>query len=280
LTASVQNQKTKAKTSLRPYKIYEMSDGATTAETHGECWSGETVLENIELCQFQTILPGFLKHLPRHGRILESGCGLGRWVFYLRRKGFDVTGIDLARSAVEMAKAFDPSIPILLDDALHSQFPPGTFDAVISLGVVEHFEEGPQAAFTEIRRVLKDGGTLFISVPVQGLFRLFFTNRLKDLYRWYRKRKGIRFVFEEYRFNRNDFQKRLEAARFEVLDVVPDDFLPPKNLGLYADLTFLHHKNKKWELNAFGNALASVLRSISPWMQCAGAHWVCRKLPD
>jgi len=265
---------------VQPYKIYKLADASNAQETHGQCWAGESVPQNIELCECQTILPHLLKHLPKEGRILESGCGLGRWVFYLRQRGYSITGIDLARPAVEMAKAYDPSVPIFLNDVLQSQFPDQSFDAAISLGVVEHFEEGPQHALAELRRVLKDGGILCISVPVQNFFRIFFTNRLKDLYRWYRKRKGMRFVFEEYRFTRKDFQSRLEAARFEILEVAPDDFLPPKNLGIYADLRFLHSTKQKWELNAFGNALASVLRSISPWMACAGAHWVCRKLPD
>ena len=264
---------------MRPYKIYKLLEASPALETHGQCWTGESVAENIALCEFQTILPCLLKHLPRDARILESGCGLGRWVFYLRQKGFDITGIDLARPAVEMAKAYDPSVPILLDDVLQSQFPEQSFDAAISLGVVEHFEEGPQQALAELRRVLKDGGLLFISVPVQNWLRIFFTNRLKDLNRWRRKRKGMRFEFEEYRFYRKDFQERLQSARFEILEVVPDDFLSPKNLGLYADLQFLHSKERKWELNAPGNALAFLLRSISPWMACAGAHWVCRKLP-
>ena len=265
---------------MHPYKIYQPVGQAETLETHGQSWAGESVAENLQLCEYQTIGPFLLKHLPKDGRILESGCGLGRWVFYLQQKGFNLIGIDLARPAVAMAKAYDPSAPILLDDVLHSQFPDGTFDAAISLGVVEHFEEGPQRALAELRRVLKHNGLLLISVPVQNTLRRLFTNRLKDLYRWYRRRQGMSFTFEEYRFSQKEFRTYLEAAGFEILEVVPDDFRPPKNMGLYADFRFLQSRHKKWELNALGNALGALLRSVSPWVACAGMHCVCRKLPE
>lgn len=200
--------------------------------------------------------------------------------FFLRQRGFDVVGIDLAREAVAAAKAYDSSAPILVNDVLHSQFPNSTFDAAISLGVVEHFEEGPESALAELRRLLKGGGVLLISVPVQNFVRRLFTNPLKDLYRWYRRRRGVSFVFEEYRYTRKEFERCLEAAGFEIVDVVPDDFQPPKNLGLYADVRFVRSRHKKWELNALGNFIMFVLNGISPWAGCAGAHWICRKLPD
>jgi SAM-dependent methyltransferase len=261
---------------VRPYVIYRPLEGLHGAETHGQCWVGETVDENLELCEVQTIRPLLLKYLPRGGRILESGCGLGRWVVWLRRRGFDVTGIDLARAAVDTANAYDPSAPILLDDVLESRWPDESFDAAISLGVVEHFEDGPQRALAELRRVLKNDGTLLISVPLDTAFRRLFTHRLKDVYHWVRRCRGVRFAFEEYRFTRREFEECLAAAGFETLEVVPDDFLPPKNLGLFADFRLLRGRNK-WELNAAGNGLAAVLRAISPWLACAGAHWVCRK---
>ena len=262
---------------VAPYKIYRPATEHSAPETPGQCWFGESVSENIELCESQTILPSLLKYLPRNGRILESGCGLGRWVFYLKRKGFDISGIDLSQSAIDAAKAYDSAAPIQLDDVLHSEFPDASFDAVISLGVVEHFEQGPSQALAELHRLLKDGGLLFISVPINNLFRVTFVNPLKDLRRFCRARNGASVEFEEYRFTKNAFERYLAAANFEVLETVPDDFLPPKNLGLYADLRFFWSPTRKWELNPLGNIVNAVLRSISPWMACAGALWICRK---
>lgn len=258
------------------HKIYRVVDNTCDPETLGQCWAGESVQANIDLCEYQSIRPVLLKYLPREGMILESGCGLGRWVFYLRKRGYEVIGIDLAGTAVEMAKAHDATAPITLDDVLHSRFPNQQFAAAISLGVVEHFEEGPQQALAELHRVLRDGGILCISVPVQNLLRRMVTSRLKDLHRNNRMRQGTKFVFEEYRYTVSEFQKYLEAQGFEILEIVADDFLPPKNLGIYTDYRVLR-SGEKWELNALGNIINRLMRSISPWVACAGAHWVCRK---
>ena len=90
------------------FKMYHPKAEVEAAETRGQCWRGDTLEEGIELCRYQTIDRLFEKYLPRQGKILESGCGLGRWLFYLRKKGYDVTGIDLVEHAVHTAKAYDP----------------------------------------------------------------------------------------------------------------------------------------------------------------------------
>lgn len=261
----------------QPYKQYHPARRSAAHETRGQSWSGDSVEENISLCDSQTIEPVLIDALPRPGAILESGCGLGRWVFHLRRKGFDVTGIDLSMPAVQQALAYDPAAPIHCDDVLRSRFPDAFFAAAISLGVVEHFEEGPGKALDELKRVLKANGTLCISVPTQNLVRLLLTNRLKELYRWLKRRKGEDFVFEEYRYTRSEFSAYLQNAGFEILSMVPDDYLPPRNMGLFVDFPVLRHRHRKWELNTIGRVIQRILHSFSPWWTCAGTLWVCRK---
>jgi SAM-dependent methyltransferase len=261
----------------RPHIMYHPAREVTALATHGQSWQGETIEENIDLCKFQTIEPVLLHYLPHTGKVIESGCGLGRWVFYLRRTGFDIVGIDLAEDALDAAKAHDPTIPVFRDDVLRSSFPDGSFNAAISLGVVEHFEEGPQEALTELRRLLSSGGILCISVPTQNLLRLLVTNHLKTLYRWLRTLRGERFVFEEYRYSRSAFSALLREAGFTIVTMVPDDFCPPKNIGLYVDFPFFRHRHRKWHLNVAGNFLRMIMNAVSPWWTCAGTFWVCRK---
>jgi len=266
---------------MPPYKFYGPVRDSEAPKTLGQWWRGESITESIELCEYETTYPVFFKYLPREGRILESGCGTGRWVFHLRQKGFNVTGIDLARDALEMAKAYDPSAPVLLDDVLHSRFADHSFDAAISLGVVEHFEEGPQRALAELRRILKDDGILLISVPINNPVRRLLFNRLRAMYAWYLMRKGTwkAVAFQEYRYTRKEFRNYLEGAGFEILEVAPQDFRPPKNMGLYTDFRSFQSRHKRWELNALGKLVFAVLRSVSPWVACSGVLWVCRKSP-
>ena len=264
-------------TQPRAFVMYHPARNVAALATHGQSWQGESLEENIALCPLQTIEPVLLAHLPRSGKIVESGCGLGRWVFYLRAKGYDIVGIDLADDALQAARAYDPSVPVLRDDVLNSSFPAGSFDAAISLGVVEHFEEGPQGALAELRRLLRPGGILCISVPTQNLIRRVATNPMKTLYRWLRTSRGETFVFEEYRFTRKQFSGLLREGGFEIITMVPDDFRAPKNIGLVVDFPFLRHRSEKWRLNPAGDLLRSLTALFSPWWTCAGTLWVCRK---
>jgi len=258
------------------FKMYHPKAEVEAAKTRGQCWRGDTLEDGIEVCRYQTIDRIFEKYLPRKGKILESGCGLGRWVFYLRKKGYDVTGIDLVEQAVQTARAYDPEAPVFVDDVLHSRFPDDLFAAVISLGVIEHFEEGPEEALAEIKRVLSNDGLLFLSVPTQNLFRLLLINHLKRIKMHLRKLAGHEYLFEEYRYTRGQMTRILVDAGFEIIEMVPDDYFPPKSMGLYVDLPFLRHKKNRWEMNLVGKLLDRFFRSISPWLSCSSTLWVCK----
>jgi SAM-dependent methyltransferase len=98
-------------------------------------------------------------------RMLDAGCGSGPLIAALRDRGAVVTGIDKSAGMLEMARRR------LDDDAdLHVAelgrplaFPDGTFDDVTASLVLHYLEDwGP--ALAELRRVLKPGGRLILSV--------------------------------------------------------------------------------------------------------------------
>ncbi len=262
---------------MKPYKRYGPAERVAAFEALGQLGGSDNLEDDIALCSLQTIEPYFRKYLPRDEKILEAGCGRGRWVFYLRRLGYDVIGIDVASSDIEYARRFDPTIPITYDDVLHTSFPDALFGAIISLGVVEHFEEGPHQAFTEVKRLLKPGGLFLVTVPTQNFVRAAIVNRLKDLQSLYRKLVNIHVMFEEYRYSRKHFSLLLREAGFEILEMAPDDFLPPKNMGLHTDFRLFRHRTGRWELNIPGKMVNAVLSSISPWLHCSGTLWIARK---
>ncbi|MFI5250871.1 MAG: class I SAM-dependent methyltransferase [Bacteroidota bacterium] len=260
-----------------PHKLLFPTERVEALDTHGQSWSGDTVKESIALCPHQLIEPYFLKYLPRKGKILEAGCGLGRWVFYLRSLGYDIIGIDLASEALRIVKAYDPQAPIYAENILHTAYPEKSFHAIISLGVVEHFEEGPQKAFRETYRLLTDDGLFFVTVPINNLSRRLIANPLKGLKRWIKKRGRVQYAFEEYRYTRQEFQILLEESGFEIFVHAPDEFKPPMNIGLYVDYPLFRHRSNKWELNGLGEFVNSILTALNPWINSAGALWICRK---
>ncbi len=259
------------------YKRYALARQVEAMEALGQLGGSENLEEDIALCPLQTIDRFFLKYLPRGERILEAGAGRGRWVFHLRRHGYDVVGIDIAKSDIEFGKGFDPAVPLQFDNVLHTSFPDRSFGAIISLGVVEHFEDGPQQAFAEVQRLLKPGGSFLVTVPTQNLGRVVVFNHLKSIQNGMRVLRGQKLAFEEYRYSRRHFTRLLVEAGFEIIEIAPDDFLSPRSMGLYTDSRFLQHRSKKWELNLVGKVINSMERAISPWLNCSGTLWVCRK---
>lgn len=100
-------------------------------------------------------------------KILDLGCGSGRNFFYLEKKGFDVYGVDSAPEGLKVMKKKGVVASKLKVGDVFSKLPylDGFFDAVVSVQVLQHSrEKGILKAISEIRRVLKPGGILFVTV--------------------------------------------------------------------------------------------------------------------
>lgn len=109
-------------------------------------------------------LRGILTSLgPVRGlRILDLGCGKGRFARILAGLGARVVGLDVSTGM--LAAARDSGIPCLRGSARRLPFPAASFDAAIAVEVFEHLE--PRAiddACEEVKRVLRPGG-LFVLV--------------------------------------------------------------------------------------------------------------------
>lgn len=109
--------------------------------------------------------------------VLEAGCGEGRFVLSFAPRVDLSVGIDFSREALQ--KAVKKSVictesqgKILFCLARIESLPfrDNSFDLVLSLGVIEHFED-PLPLLREMRRVLKPGGLLYLSVPNLESFR-------------------------------------------------------------------------------------------------------------
>jgi ubiquinone/menaquinone biosynthesis C-methylase UbiE len=99
--------------------------------------------------------------------VLDVGCGQAIDVVGFARAGAHVTGVDLTPRHVELARAHVAALgleaTIVEGDAEHLPFPGESFDWVSSNGVLHHTPDMP-AALREIRRVLRPGGTLRLTV--------------------------------------------------------------------------------------------------------------------
>lgn len=85
------------------------------------------------------VLAEALRTAPAPRRIFEVGCGNGATANWLRKRGYDVIGIDASESGIAQASDAYPDCNLRVGsayDPLAAQY--GTFDTVISLEVVEH----------------------------------------------------------------------------------------------------------------------------------------------
>ena len=170
-------------------------------------------------------------HLPSGGRVLEAGCGQGQVVAGLASLGHTVVGIDLAQRALADCHHRQPTLPLSVADVGQMPFPDATFNAVVSLGVVEHFEPGPLPVLQEHRRVLDDEGVLFLTAPARGWYRTWTDFRHLQLGRaiTYEQRgrtvalrsetrteKMLDRTFHQYEFPRGRLVELLGAAGFDV----------------------------------------------------------------
>ncbi len=101
-------------------------------------------------------------------RVLVVGCGYGRHVAYFARRGFDTTGLDASREAIDMAHetAKEDGLDLVLTcaSATKMPFPTASFDAVYDHALLHHLSAGDRAlAVGEYGRVLRPGGLLVIS---------------------------------------------------------------------------------------------------------------------
>ncbi|HEX9097673.1 MAG TPA: methyltransferase domain-containing protein [Candidatus Dormibacteraeota bacterium] len=109
---------------------------------------------------------------PRPGkRILDLACGPGTLSYPIATSvspGGEVVGIDLAPGMIELARRdAPPGLPVRFElmDIEDLRFPDHTFDAAVS-GHGLQFVPDLRRALTEARRVLKPGGRMAASVPV------------------------------------------------------------------------------------------------------------------
>lgn len=117
-------------------------------------------------------------------RVLDWGAGKGHISYFLKKEGFQVTSCDLVSESID--SAFAQQTPLIsaneidivpLNHEFNLPFESGSFDIVVSFGVLEHVDHDLQS-LKEIRRILKPGGVMFFSfLP----FWLSWTQRLAHI---------------------------------------------------------------------------------------------------
>lgn len=97
------------------------------------------------------------------GRLLDFGCGGGSFLERMHQQGWQVTGLDMAASAVERIRS-QLGLYALHGSLPHPQLNPGSFDMITMWQSLEHVHE-PLLVLRQARRLLVPGGKILVAVP-------------------------------------------------------------------------------------------------------------------
>ena len=101
--------------------------------------------------------------VPSGARLLDVGCGTGRWVRRYEERGFSVVGVDATIGMLQIARTHRTSAPLTVGLAQNLPFSDTAFDCVSDITVVQHIPYELQLnALQEMVRVLKPGGRLIL----------------------------------------------------------------------------------------------------------------------
>ena len=217
-------------TAVRDERERRARPAASDAEILGELVARARHDETLSM--FRSVAGGAQYHrlwglvrrfVPAGARVLDWGAGNGHFSYFLYRAGFRGTGYSLGEFTYAEWIG-DPTYTFVLGKApVALPFDDASFDAVASVGVLEHVREpgGTEAeSLREIARILRPGG-VFIC--------FHFPNR------WSWIDLGARVLpgkyHHEFRFTRRDIERLVAEAGLSLLVTGRYGLLPRNSCG-------------------------------------------------
>jgi ubiquinone/menaquinone biosynthesis C-methylase UbiE len=172
---------------------------------------------NSYIAKTQTFLKNWVD-IPSEATILDIGCGTGEFEsFILRDKpSLQITGVDISEQMLLVARQkflAHPNISFQLAGASNLPFTNHSFDIVVSASAF-HFFDDPVSALTEIKRVLKPDGKVYILDWCKD----YFFCRLIDFY--------LKVFNPAHKccYTQAEFHQLLKSANFQILRAAQFNF--------------------------------------------------------
>lgn len=140
----------------------ELGNGSRLKEFFAKCHHMFLTLQYV--AQIKQILKTI--GVGPNPRLLDIGCGSGMRLALLRKRGFDVEGVDFRKDAVNFVKE-SLGIPAFCISSLSElkNFPRKTYDIITAFYLVEHVAD-VKSLLGEIFALVKPGGWVMTAVPV------------------------------------------------------------------------------------------------------------------
>jgi len=163
-----------------------------------------------------------IKRFKKGGRILDVGCGSGKFLFEMSREGWEVYGNDISDVACDNVRKEFGLKNIYPGELLALNLPENFFDVITLWHVLEHLET-PLETLQKIHRILKDDGLLVIESPDFSSPQSKF---FKD--KW----QALELPRHLYHFSGRTLKKLLKSAEFEI---VKEDYFTDSRVS-FVDL--------------------------------------------
>lgn len=236
------------------------------------------------------------QHHRLEGRILDLGCGDGRYFRLIWPRAEHVIGLDMDAAVAESGRRSGVYREVHVAPAHHVPEPDASFDHVFANCSLEHMDHLDQV-LREIHRCLAPGGTLLCSVVTDRFVKWSLLPRLIDLAGFGEAAAGLERDFTGFHHLANplsppDWQSTFERAGLACEEHIP--ILPKNNSGMFLLMDCLWHvkragggemgdviypflsANPKFP-GGFRKVLAGLLEMETEPEDCSGAVFLVRK---
>lgn len=236
------------------------------------------------------------QHYQLDGRILDLGCGDGRYFRLIWPHATNVVGVDMSPEVAELGLQSGVYSKVHVAPAHQIPEPSASFDHVFANCSLEHMDH-LDAVLTEIHRCLKPGGTLLCSVVTDRFVQWSLLPNLVAIAGFENAAKTLQKDFLDYHHLANPLSAEEWVNRFSRAGLVPEQhfaILPKYNSGIFLLMDSLWHvkravggemgdvifpflsPNAKFP-GAFRKVFAGLLEMETDWQDGCGAVYLVRK---
>jgi 2-polyprenyl-3-methyl-5-hydroxy-6-metoxy-1,4-benzoquinol methylase len=149
---------------------------------------------------------------PHYSRVLEVGCGEGRFVQLLTRR-CEVWGVELDQESAAVAATRMNRVLVGAYDAVAHRLPDASFDLIVCNDVIEHMADA-DAFVWSIRTKLVRGGYVMASIPNMRHWEVLWQLLIRR--DWKYGREGILDRTHLRFFTERSIRRLFEEAGFEI----------------------------------------------------------------
>lgn len=185
-----------------------------------------------------------IENVRKRGRLLDVGCGTGIFLNMARKRGWEVSGVDVSDYAAHIAKERF-GLQVDLRPLTEIKFPSGYFDVITLWDSIEHFSH-PSLYLREINRILKHDGILILNTPNENSLSRTIARLLYHvsfgLFKYPARR--LYHKYHSYYFSEQTIKALLADSGYSLIQLnkksVPIEKVPVLNLEKFV-VMFLFH---------------------------------------